>query len=70
MVVGVGNSEDTVPDVFDFHNSLTNTTCLDELPDLSTYAVEVDCPQDQAAVARLGDSGDTHLDRQCPQLAC
>lgn len=64
VVAGLGNSQDTVPDIFHF----PNTTCLEDLPDLCMYVVDGDCPQDRAVVACLGDSEDPILTSSVPNL--
>ncbi|XP_074694493.1 uncharacterized protein LOC141929211 [Strix aluco] len=73
----LGDSEDAVSDVPELTallgelpdlSSLTSTMCCDELPDLSVYVVDGDCPQDRAMVAHLGDSGDTVLTASVPNL--
>ena len=68
MAAGLGDSEDTVPNVLDFPNSLTSTDFLSELHDFTRYMADDDRPQDQAVVEHLEDSEDTILTTNGPSV--
>ena len=69
MAAGLGDGEDTIPDVLHFPNSLASTTFFNEIHNFSEYVADGDCCQGQGVVARLGDSEDTVLTANIPILA-
>ena len=57
-----------VTNILAFPNSLANTRFLDDLHNFSMYVAIGGRPQNQAVVARLGDSEDTTLTRGVPRV--
>lgn len=64
VVGGLGDGEDTIPDVLYAPNSLASTTFLNKIHSCLEYVVEGDSPEDQEVMVQQGH----HLGCQYPYL--